>query len=96
MTIGTAWGDLKDATPEIVRAEAMARAEIACEPIYKWRTTINGSNPPETGLGPLALLCLLTPSLNPPCYTMYFYLTLTLFLTHFSHNRVLSLTTAPL
>ena len=46
---GTAWGDLRDELPEIVRAEAMAKAKIACQLIYKWRTTLNGNNPPETG-----------------------------------------------
>ena len=67
---GTTWGDLRDEMPEIARAEAMARAKIACEPIYKRRATINGNNPPETGLGPLAFLCLLTPSLTSPCYNV--------------------------
>ena len=46
----------------------MAKAKIACQLIYKRRTTLNGNCPPETGPGPLALLCLLTPSLTSPCY----------------------------
>ena len=66
---GTTWGDLRDELPEIVRADAMAKAKIACEPIYKRRTTLNGNCPPKTGPGPLALFCLLTPSLALPCYT---------------------------
>ena len=32
---GNAWGDLRDEMPKIVRAEAMARAKIVCELIYK-------------------------------------------------------------
>ena len=54
--------------PEIVRAEAMARAKIACEPIYKRRATLKGKQSPQTRLGPLALLCHFTPSLTSPCY----------------------------
>ena len=65
---GNAWGDLRDEMPEITRAEANAKAKIACELIYKRRATLKGKQSPQTRLGPLALLCLLTPSLNPPCY----------------------------
>ena len=65
---GTTWGDLRDELPEIVRAEAMAKAKIACELIYKRRATLNGKRSPKTRLRPLALLCLLTPSLTSPCY----------------------------
>ena len=35
LDIGTAWGDLRDEMPKIMRAEAMARAKIACEPSTK-------------------------------------------------------------
>ena len=54
--------------PEIVRAEAMARAEIACVLIYKRRATLNGKRSPKTGPGPLALISLDSPSLTSPCY----------------------------
>ena len=53
-----------------MRAEEMAKARIAWELIYKQRTTLRGNYPPKPGLGPLALLCLLTLLLNPPCYTV--------------------------
>ena len=33
---------------EIARAEEKAGAKIACEPIYKQGTTINGNYPPKT------------------------------------------------
>ena len=65
---GNAWGGLRDKMPKIVRAEEKAWAKMAWELIYKWRATLNGNYPLKPGLGPLALLCLLTPSLNPPCY----------------------------
>ena len=64
------WEGLRDEMPEIVRAEEKAWAKMAWELIYKWRATLNGNYPPKPGLGPLALLCLLTPSLNPPCYSV--------------------------
>ena len=64
---GYAWGDLRDEIPEIMRAEEKAWAKMAYELIYKYRATLNGNYPPKPGLGPLALFCLLTPSLNPPC-----------------------------
>ena len=69
--IGTAWGDLRDEMPKIARAEAMARAKITCKPIYKRRATLKGKQSPQTRLGPLALLCLLTPSLTSPCYNVF-------------------------
>ena len=65
---GTAWGDLRDEMPEIAGAEEKAWAKMAYELIYKYRATLNRNYPPKPGLGPLGLLCLLTPSLNPPCY----------------------------
>ena len=54
--------------PKIVRAEEKAWAKMAWELIYKWRAALNRNYPLKPGPGPLALLCLLTPSLNPPCY----------------------------
>ena len=68
--VGYAWGVLRDKTPKITRAEAMARAELASDIIYKWRATLKGNYPLKPGLWPWALLCLLTPSLNFPCYSV--------------------------
>ena len=68
--IGNTWGNLRDEMPKIARAEAKARAEIAWELIYKRETTLKGKQSPQTRLGPLALLSLDTPSLNPPCYSV--------------------------
>ena len=65
---------LRDESPEITRAEAEAGARIAWELIYKQRATLKGNHPQKPGIGPLALLCLLTPSLNPPCYIMDYLL----------------------
>ena len=45
--IGTTWGDLKDEVPNIMRAEAMAWAKKACEPIYKRRATLKGKQSPQ-------------------------------------------------
>ena len=67
---GTAWGDLRDELPEIARAEAMAKDKIACEPIYKQRTTLKGKQSPKTMLRPLALLSLDSPSFTSPCYNI--------------------------
>ena len=54
--------------PKIARAEAKAKAEIACELIYKLGAILNGNGPPKLYLGPLALLSLDTSSLTSPCY----------------------------
>ena len=62
MCIGNTWGVLRDKTPEIVRAEAMARAELAWELIYKQR----GQSPetlPRTPDTPLPGLSLTQSSL---------------------------------
>ena len=53
---GNAWGVLRGKTPEIMRAEAMARAELAWELIYKQGTTLKGDNSPKLYLGPLTLI----------------------------------------
>ena len=66
--IGNAWGVLRGKMPKIARAEAMARAELAWELIYKQGTTLKGDNPPTLYLGHLALLSLDSPTLTPPCY----------------------------
>ena len=68
-TDGNAWGVLKGKLPKIARAEGTAEARIACELIYNSGTTLKGSYCPKPGLGPLTLLSLDSPSLNPPCYT---------------------------
>ena len=65
---GTAWGDLRDEMPKIARAEAKAKAKQVWELIYKLGATLNGNGPLKLHLGPLALISLDTPSLNPPCY----------------------------
>ena len=49
---GNTWGVLRGKMPEITRAEAMARAELAWELIYKRGTTLKGDNPPKPYLGP--------------------------------------------
>ena len=66
---GNASDILRDELPKIMRAEEMAKARIVCELIYKQRATLKENYPPKPGLGPLALICLFTPSLNPPCYS---------------------------
>ena len=68
--IGTTWGDLRDEMPKIARAEAKAKDKPGWELIYKREATLNGHYPPKLYLGPLALLSLDTPSLNPPCYNV--------------------------
>ena len=65
---GNASDILRDELPEIVRAEEMAKARIVCELIYKQRATLKGTYPLKPGPGPLTLLSLDSPSLNPPCY----------------------------
>ena len=70
MCVGNISGHLRGGMPEIVRAEEKACAKMAWELIYKWRATLNRNYPPKPGLGPLALLSLDTPSLNPPCYSV--------------------------
>ena len=54
--------------PKLAGAEEKAKAEMACELIYKLGATLNGNDPPKLYLGPLALLSLDTPSLTSPCY----------------------------
>ena len=54
--------------PELAGAEDKAKAEMAWELIYKREATLNGNYSMKLYLGPLALLPLDTPSLNPPCY----------------------------
>ena len=68
--VGNAWGVLRGKTPKITRAEAMARAELAWELIYKQGATLKGDNPLKLYLGPLTLLSLDSPSLTLPCYNM--------------------------
>ena len=60
---GNAWGNLRDEMPKIARAEAMARAEIVCELIYKRRNYSKRETSPKTVARTPG-----TPSLTPPCY----------------------------
>ena len=46
--VGNTWGDLRDETPEIVRAEAKAWAKKVCELIYKRRATLKEKQSPQT------------------------------------------------
>ena len=66
---GNILGVLRGKMPKLAGAEEKAKAEMAWELIYKGDTTLNGNDPLKLNLGPLALLSLDTPSLNPPCYS---------------------------
>ena len=70
LCVGNVLGVLRGEIPEIARAKAKADAKLGWELIYKREATLNGNCPPKLHLGPLALLSLDTPSLNPPCYSM--------------------------
>ena len=68
--VGNVSGVLRGGMPKLAGAEDKAKAKMACELIYKREATLNGNDPPKLYLGPLALLCLLTPSLPSPCYNV--------------------------
>ena len=68
--VGNVSGVLRGRMPEIVRAEAKAKAEIVCVLIYKEGATLKGNDPPKLYLGPLTLPSLDTPSLTSPCYNV--------------------------
>ena len=69
--VGNVSGVLRGRMPEIVRAEAKAKAEIVCVLIYKEGATLKGNDPPKLYLGPLTLPSLDTPSLTSPCYNVW-------------------------
>ena len=66
--VGNFLGVLRGRVPKLAGAEEKAKAEMACELIYKLGATLNGNDPLKLYLGPLALLSLDTPSLTSPCY----------------------------
>ena len=68
-TGGNAWGDLRDEMPKSRGQRQKQGLNSMGTDLQKADTTLNGNDPPKSRPGPLALLSLDTPSLNPPCYT---------------------------